>query len=151
MGRYTRKRDRFGRPSYEAILGSVYKDEEDSGREYYAGPALTKLGEIEDVLDESDIRSADELRRRIAPPTACPIDVIFKALTQGIYAKTVGRSNSNLCQTIITKIKSPALRMASDGSGRIRLERTAPTRLGPDSFELGRYGIDWALTREELM
>ena len=151
MSRYTRKRERFGRPCYEAILGSVCKDEEDSGHEYYAGPALTKLGEIEDILEESNIRTPGDLRRRIAPATACPVDVIFKALTQGIYAKTVGRSNSNLCQTIITKIKSPALRMASDGSGRIRLERTAPTRLGPDSFELDRYGIEWALTKEELM
>lgn len=77
------------------------------------------------------------------------LDILFKALYNGIYVKQLGIGNTNYMKTIITKVKAPCLKLDHKTHTELVFDQK---RSGGcwDTYYFKDYGKTWALTKEEL-
>ena len=77
------------------------------------------------------------------------LDILFKALYNGIYVKQLGIGNTNYMKTIITKVKAPCLKLDHETHTELVFDQK---RSGGywDTYYFKDYGKTWALTKEEL-
>ena len=94
---------------------------------------LTKLGQYEDLEEKLGI----------------DLDILFKALYNGIYVKQLGIGNTNYMKTIITKVKASCLKLDHKTHTELVFDQK---RSGGcwDTYYFKDYGKTWALTKEEL-
>lgn len=73
------------------------------------------------------------------------IELVKKALTNGFYVRGKGWMKGSF-----VKIKYPSLKLDYKTHSHLVLSTSYKKYTGYEEYEIDRYGIDWALTKEEL-
>lgn len=93
---------------------------------------------------EKDLKVLEDIKKDLGIDLA----TLFKALKNGFYTKTTGLGNKNWDEPIITKIRTPNLKL-NHITHKLCFERKAH-RFSISTYEFEDYGKAWALTKEEL-